>query len=165
MTTDKEHYQAHSTNEHSLDELAKGLANGSLSRRDALKWAGAALVGGLLSAIPGVALAKPPPHGTPPGQGGTPPGQGGTPPGQGTTTTTPAPTTTSSTTTTPPPVTCADFPENPCAGLCCDTPEGPTCVGPTCESTLCVVGEHCCEATCTPRQAARCVPNDVSCLG
>ena len=63
--------------DHSLDELAKGLASGSLSRHDALKLAGAAIVGGLLSAIPGVAWADHKPgHGTPPGQGGTPPGQG-----------------------------------------------------------------------------------------
>src|SRR5215212_5327536 len=102
--------------DHSLDELAKGLANGSLSRRDALKWAGAAIVGGLLGSIPGVAWATHRPgHGTPPGQGGNPPGQGGAPPGQGTTTTTTtttlAPTTTTTvaptttTTTTPAPTT------------------------------------------------------------
>src|SRR5215211_4272945 len=101
MTTDEEHYESRSTHEHSFDELAKGLARENLTRRDALKWAGAALVGGLLSAIPGVALAKPPPHGTPPGQGGTIPGQGGTPPGQGTTTTTLPPTTTTTTTLAP----------------------------------------------------------------
>ena len=59
--------------DHSLDELAKGLANRSLSRGDALKWAGAAIVGGLLAAIPGVALADP----KPPGQRGKPPGQRG----------------------------------------------------------------------------------------
>src|SRR5215211_4864282 len=128
MTPDEEHSEAHSTNEHSFDELAKGLARENLTRRDALKWVGAAVVGGLLSAIPGVALAKPPPHGIPPGQGGTIPGkEGGTPPGQGTTTTTtteaptttstttsptpstttsPTPTTTTSTTTTPPPARC-----------------------------------------------------------
>jgi hypothetical protein len=109
MATDKEHYEAHSTNEHSFDELAKGLARENLTRRDALKWVGAAVVGGLLSAIPGVAWAHHRPgHGDPPGQEGSsnpPPGQGGNPPGRGrtttsTTTTTVAPTTTTSTTTT-----------------------------------------------------------------
>src|SRR5215212_6684309 len=44
--------------EHSFDELAKGLANRSLSRGDALKWAGRALAGGLLAAIPGIAWAQ-----------------------------------------------------------------------------------------------------------
>src|SRR5215211_8826339 len=106
MTTDEEHYESRSTHEHSFDELAKGLARENLSRRDALKWAGAAVVGGLLSAIPGVAWAHHRPgHGTPPGQGAPPPGQGGTPPGQGgaspTTTTTLAPTTTTTTTEAP----------------------------------------------------------------
>ena len=55
------------TRDHSFDELAKGLANRSLSRRDALKRVGAAIVGGLLASVPGVAWAthkpshKPPP--------------------------------------------------------------------------------------------------------
>jgi hypothetical protein len=40
--------------DHSFDELAKGLANRSLSRRYALKWVGAAVMGGLLASIPGV---------------------------------------------------------------------------------------------------------------
>ena len=43
----------------SFDELAKGLANRSLSRRDTLKWVGAAIVGGLLASIPGVAWGTP----------------------------------------------------------------------------------------------------------
>ncbi len=52
----------------SLDALAKGLANGSLSRRKALKLMGSALIGGLLASVPGVALADHRPgHG-----GGTP---------------------------------------------------------------------------------------------
>ena len=41
--------------EHSFDELAKGLADGSVSRRQALRWIGGALVGGLLASIPGAA--------------------------------------------------------------------------------------------------------------
>src|SRR5215211_8180701 len=173
MTPDEEHSEAHSTNEHSFDELAKGLARENLTRRDALKWVGAAVVGGLLSAIPGVALAKPPPHGTPPGQGGTIPGQGGTPPGQGTTTTTLAPTTTTttteapttsttttlapttttstSTTTTPPPVTCA---QNPCdpGDMCCDLPggQGVACLNTCAQIGSCGTGEMCCEASCPP---------------
>jgi hypothetical protein len=46
--------------DHSVDELAKGLATGTLSRRKALKMLGAALVGGVLASIPGVAWAQPP---------------------------------------------------------------------------------------------------------
>jgi hypothetical protein len=45
----------------SLDELAKGLANGSISRGRAIKLMGAALLGGVLFSIPGVAWAKPKP--------------------------------------------------------------------------------------------------------
>jgi hypothetical protein len=58
--------------EHSFDELAKGLANRNLSRHDALKWVGAAFVGGLLASVPGVAWAKKPGH-VPPGQSPPPP--------------------------------------------------------------------------------------------
>lgn len=44
---------------HSLDELAKGLASGSITRGQLLKFGGAALLGGALSAsFPGVALAQ-----------------------------------------------------------------------------------------------------------
>lgn len=43
--------------EHSVDELAKGLASGTLSRRKALRLLGAALVGGALASIPRVAWA------------------------------------------------------------------------------------------------------------
>src|SRR5215211_7099050 len=66
------------TRDHSFDELAKGLAKGSLSRGQALRWMGAAVLGGVLASIPGVALAQQggPPQ-TPPGQGGTPRGRGG----------------------------------------------------------------------------------------
>jgi hypothetical protein len=45
-----------STN-HSLDELAKGLASGTLSRGKALRWMGGALLGAALASVPGVALA------------------------------------------------------------------------------------------------------------
>ena len=44
----------------SLDELAKGLAGGTLSRRRALRLMGAALFGGAVASIPGVAWAKGP---------------------------------------------------------------------------------------------------------
>src|SRR5829696_2596007 len=43
---------------HSFDELAKGLASGSISRSRALKLLGGAILGGLLVSAPGVALAK-----------------------------------------------------------------------------------------------------------
>src|SRR3712207_5391368 len=43
--------------DHSLDSLARGLADGSLSRRKALRLMGAALVGAALASIPGVAWA------------------------------------------------------------------------------------------------------------
>jgi hypothetical protein len=41
----------------SLDELAKGLASGTVSRGKALRWMGGALVGAALASIPGVAWA------------------------------------------------------------------------------------------------------------
>ena len=40
--------------ERSFDALARGLANGSISRRKALRMLGAALVGGAAASIPGV---------------------------------------------------------------------------------------------------------------
>jgi hypothetical protein len=43
----------------SIDELAKGLASGTLSRRKALRWMGSALLGGVLASVPGVAWAAP----------------------------------------------------------------------------------------------------------
>ncbi len=44
---------------HSLDELAKGMAKGTLTRRRMLKLAGAALLGGVISAaFPGIAEAR-----------------------------------------------------------------------------------------------------------
>jgi hypothetical protein len=46
------------TREHSLDELAKGLATGTLSRGKAIRWMGGALLGAALASIPGVAWAN-----------------------------------------------------------------------------------------------------------
>jgi Stigma-specific protein, Stig1 len=43
--------------ERSFDELARGLASGSLSRRKALRLMGGLLVGGALASVPGVAWA------------------------------------------------------------------------------------------------------------
>jgi hypothetical protein len=45
----------------SFDELAIGLSSGTLSRGKALKLVGAALVGGALASIPGIAEAAPKP--------------------------------------------------------------------------------------------------------
>jgi hypothetical protein len=44
--------------EHSLDELAIGLANGTISRGKAIRWMGSALVGAALASVPGVAWAN-----------------------------------------------------------------------------------------------------------
>jgi hypothetical protein len=49
------------TMEPSFDALAKGLANGTVSRGKALRWMGGALVGAALASVPGVAWAKPKP--------------------------------------------------------------------------------------------------------
>jgi hypothetical protein len=46
-----------------FDELASGLASGSISRGKALKLMGAALLGGTLASIPGIAWAKLKPDG------------------------------------------------------------------------------------------------------
>jgi hypothetical protein len=46
--------------ERSFDELAVGLSSGTLSRGKAIKLMGAALVGGVLASIPGIAEAAPP---------------------------------------------------------------------------------------------------------
>src|SRR5215212_9242743 len=43
-----------------FDELTRGLASGDISRRKALGLLGAALVGGALASIPGMAQAAPP---------------------------------------------------------------------------------------------------------
>jgi hypothetical protein len=50
----------YSNGEGSFDELAKGLASGTVSRGKALRLMGAALIGGTLASIPGVALAAKP---------------------------------------------------------------------------------------------------------
>jgi hypothetical protein len=44
--------------EHSLDELARGLADGTISRGKAIRWMGGALVGAALASVPGVAWAS-----------------------------------------------------------------------------------------------------------
>ncbi len=63
------HHQEDVTEEHSFDELAKGLADGGVSRRRALRLIGQALLGGVLASIPGVAWAHhKPDHPVPPGQ-------------------------------------------------------------------------------------------------
>jgi|SRR5829696_351829 len=46
------------TTERSLDELAKGLATGTLSRGKAIRWMGGALLGAALASVPGVAWAN-----------------------------------------------------------------------------------------------------------
>ncbi len=46
------------TTERSLDELAKGLATGTLSRGKAIRWMGGALLGAALASVPGMALAN-----------------------------------------------------------------------------------------------------------
>jgi hypothetical protein len=54
----EDHDQEDMTEEHSFDELAKGLADGTISRRRALKMLAGALFGGsLLALIPGAAEA------------------------------------------------------------------------------------------------------------
>jgi hypothetical protein len=46
------------TTNQSLDELAKGLATGTLSRGKAIRWMGGALLGAALASFPGVAWAN-----------------------------------------------------------------------------------------------------------
>jgi Stigma-specific protein, Stig1 len=46
------------THEHSLDQLAKGLATGTLSRGKAIRWMGGALLGAALASFPGVGWAN-----------------------------------------------------------------------------------------------------------
>jgi hypothetical protein len=55
----EEHERQDLPREHSLDELAKGLASGTLSRGRALKLMGGALLGGVLASVPGLAGAAP----------------------------------------------------------------------------------------------------------
>jgi hypothetical protein len=49
-----------STRERTFDELAKSLADGKLSRRKALRMLGAAVMGGVLASVPGMAWAAKP---------------------------------------------------------------------------------------------------------
>jgi hypothetical protein len=66
-----------STSEHHhLDDVAKALARGTISRSQALKFIGASLAGAGLALIPGVAAAAPPAH-APPGRPGSTPNAGG----------------------------------------------------------------------------------------
>ena len=58
---------------HSLDDVAKELASGAVSRRQALKLIGAALAGAGLALIPGVASATPPQHANAGGRSGLAP--------------------------------------------------------------------------------------------
>jgi hypothetical protein len=46
-------------NQERFDDLAKGLASGTVSRGQALRWMGGALVGAALASVPGVAWAAP----------------------------------------------------------------------------------------------------------
>src|SRR5919202_1784077 len=61
--------QPGSRREQAFDQLAKGLANNTISRGDALKWAGRALAGALVASIPGIAWAQNSPQ-DPSGKGG-----------------------------------------------------------------------------------------------
>ena len=75
----REEANLQSTNgNHSFDELAKGLATGSFSRGQALRWIGAALLGGALASVPGLAFA----HHKPDHYGGPPQGEQGCPAGK-----------------------------------------------------------------------------------
>jgi len=58
------HESRYTSRENSFDQLAKGLASGTVSRRKALRLMGAALVGGALASIPAIAWTKPKPAGT-----------------------------------------------------------------------------------------------------
>jgi len=86
---------------HPLDDLAKGVARGTISRRRALKLISSAVGGATLALIPGIASASPPSHSNAGGRFGSsaPPehaqdhtgfgaggrfGKGGPPPGSGT---------------------------------------------------------------------------------
>ena len=53
--------KADTARQYSFDELTKGLASGTLSRRRALKLMGGALLGGLLVSMPGRVSAQPEP--------------------------------------------------------------------------------------------------------
>lgn len=59
--------------DHHLDELAKGLASGAVPRRRALEMIGTALAGSVLALIPGVASAASPSLANPGGRSGVAP--------------------------------------------------------------------------------------------
>src|SRR5215203_5414934 len=69
MSTEEGH-QPHLSRSLSFDDLARGLAEGSISRGRAMKLMGAALLGGVLASIPGMALANHRPNHTAGGGGG-----------------------------------------------------------------------------------------------
>ena len=86
-------YRQDRAEEHSFDHLARGLASGSVSRKQALKLVGGALLGGVLTSLPGVAwathkaghkqppgLSPPPPPPPPPGSPPPPPPESPPPP-------------------------------------------------------------------------------------
>ena len=157
------------TEKHSFDQLARGLASGTVTRGQALKLAGGALLGGLLASIPGVAWAqgeRPCPPGThrcPPGgpcvATGTPCPGGGCPDGLqrcGDT--------------------CLDL-ENDllncggCGHQC--PPEAYACEGGFCQIEVCSEGFTMCGSTCVDLQTdpsncgacgRQCAPGD-SCVG
>ena len=60
--SERKGYRVTNSDHHYLDELAKALASGTVSRRQALKLIGASLAGASLALIPGIASASPPPH-------------------------------------------------------------------------------------------------------
>ena len=53
------HDQEDIAEEHSFDELARGLASGTVSRSKMLRLLGGVLVGGVVASIPGLAWAQP----------------------------------------------------------------------------------------------------------
>jgi hypothetical protein len=144
------------TGSQSFDELARGLASGSVSRRQALKLLGGAFLGGLLASIPGAAFGHHKSgHGTPPGQGGTPPGQGGAPPGQGS----PPP---------PPPPPGCDPPAQLCGApgdqICCQS--GTSCCGGTNQAPFCCDSStsFCCCQVVDGVQLCTCCPSGNTCV-
>ena len=66
-----EESQPNRTVNHSFDELAKGLATGTVSRRQALRLFGSVVLGGVLASTPVVAWAQTTPPSQPPPQAGS----------------------------------------------------------------------------------------------
>ena len=172
----REEANLQSTNgNHSFDELAKGLANGSFSRGQALRWIGAALLGGVLASIPGVALAHHRPDHTG-GSGSGPPSEIPPTGSQGC----PAPKIrkrgqcvcpTDPTCRTPKvqnPTTCeceCSSNQEECFGLCCSTDE--VCASGICcpSDNYCATFDQCCASddVCTP--LGGCCPSENACFG